>query len=268
MSDANEHYGLLSQTSTIEETRDPRLQRHLPPGTALAWLAAGWRDLAASPAPSLAYGVLVFLISAASVWTLWVLRWDYILFPALAGFMIVGPLLATGLYRVARVREEGGRLTLSQSIRFRPRALAQVLFAGLLLCLLMMLWMRAAVLIYALFFGYRDFPGMEQLLPQLIGGPIGWVMILTGSIVGGLFAAFAFAISVVSMPMLVNEDTDVLTAMGTSMKLVWNNTPVMIAWGAIVLLLFALSVATAFVGLIIVFPLLGYGTWHAYRAIR
>lgn len=69
------------------------------------------------------------------------------------------------------------------------------------------------------------------------------------------------------MPMLVNEDTDVLTAMGISMKLVWNNAPVMISWGAIVLLLFALSVVTAFVGLIIVFPLLGYGTWHAYRAI-
>ena len=93
-------------------------------------------------------------------------------------------------------------------------------------------------------------------------------MLLVGGAVGGLFAAFSFAISAFSIPMLLNERVDALTAMGTSMALVWNNCPVMLTWGAIVLGLFLLSLATGLVGLIVVFPVLGHGTWHAYRAIR
>lgn len=267
-SEADDDYGLLSRTSGIEETRDPRLQRHLPPGAAFGWLGAAWGDLVASPGPSLGYGAFVSLVSVLFVWTMITFRWDYLLFPALAGFMIVGPILAIGLYEVSRAREEGRRLSLAGALRFRPYSLAQVFFAGLLLCLLLLLWMRAAVLIYALFFGYRNFPGLDRLVPLLLATPAGWGMIVTGSVVGALFAAFAFATSVFSIPMLVKERTDVLTAAGSSISMVWNNLPVMIAWGAIVLVLFALSVMTAFAGLIIVFPLLGYGTWHAYRSVR
>jgi uncharacterized membrane protein len=266
--EADDDYGLLSRTSGIEETRDPKLQRRLPPGAAFGWLAAGWRDLAATPVPSLAYGVVVFAISAFFSWILISFRLDYLFFPALAGFMIVGPILAIGLYQVSRAREEGRRLSLAQLIGFRPYSLAQVFFAGLLLCMLLLLWMRAAVLIYALFFGYRNFPGLDHLIPLLVQTPAGWGMIVTGSIVGALFAAFGFATSVFSIPMLVDKRSDILTAAGISISMVWNNLPVMIAWGAIVMVLFAISVLTAFLGLIVVFPLLGYGTWHAYKSIR
>lgn len=267
-SEADKDYGLLSRTSGIEETQDPRLQRHLPVTAAFGWLGAGWRDLVASPVPSLAYGLVVFAISAFFSWMLISFRLDYLFFPALAGFMIVGPILAIGLYEVSRAREEGRRLALSEMIAFRPYSVAQVFFAGLLLCMLLLLWMRAAVLIYALFFGYRNFPGIERIIPLLLGTPSGWGMIVTGTFVGALFAAFAFATSVFSIPMLVKERSDILTAAGTSISMVWNNLPVMIAWGAIVLVLFAISVMTAFLGLIVVFPLLGYGTWHAYRSVR
>ena len=91
---------------------------------------------------------------------------------------------------------------------------------------------------------------------------------MVGSAVGALFAAFAFAISVFAVPMLLEERTDALTAMGISMAMVWNNLAVMIAWGAMVLVLFVLSLLTGFIGLILVFPVLGHGTWHAYRALR
>src|SRR5690349_24370674 len=109
--ETDEDYGLLSRTSGIEETRDPWLQRNLPIGAAFGWLRAGWRDLLASPGPSLAYGVLVFAVSVLFVWAMVTLRWDYLLFPALAGFMIVGPILAIGLYEVSRAREEGRKLS-------------------------------------------------------------------------------------------------------------------------------------------------------------
>ena len=100
---------------------------------------------------------------------------------------------------------------------------------------------------------------------MLFTTPVGWAMLIVGSAVGGLFAAFSFAISAFSIPMMFDKRVDALTAMGTSMALVWNNLPVMLTWGAIVLALFLLSLATGLLGLIIVFPVLGHGTWHAYR---
>jgi uncharacterized membrane protein len=103
---------------------------------------------------------------------------------------------------------------------------------------------------------------------MLFTTPIGGAMVIVGSAVGALFAAFSFAISVFAIPMMLQERVDALTAMGTSMALVWNNRPVMLTWGAIVLILFLLSLATGLLGLIVVFPVLGHGTWHAYRAIR
>lgn len=96
----------------------------------------------------------------------------------------------------------------------------------------------------------------------------GWGLLIVGGGVGALFAAFAFAISVFAVPMLLEEKTDAMTALGTSMAMVWCNLPVMLTWGAIVLVLFAISVATGLLGLIIVFPLLGHATWHAYRGLR
>jgi uncharacterized membrane protein len=103
---------------------------------------------------------------------------------------------------------------------------------------------------------------------MLFTTPVGWWMLLVGSAVGGLFAAFSFAISVFAVPMLLNEPVDALTAMGTSMALVWGNLPVMLTWGAIVLALFLVSLATGLIGMIVVFPVLGHGTWHAYRTMR
>ncbi len=109
---------------------------------------------------------------------------------------------------------------------------------------------------------------LDNIVPILFGTPLGWSMLVTGTVVGGVFAAFSFAISAFSVPMLLAEKTDAFTAIGTSISLVWNNRPVLIAWGAIVLVLTAIGLATAMVGLIVIFPLVGHATWHAYRAIR
>jgi uncharacterized membrane protein len=267
MGEADKSYWLLSETSGIGETRDPRLQRGLPPLEGLRWLSAGWRDFWIRPASSLAYGLGVFLLSVAFTWTLVAFGRDYILFPALAGFMIVAPFLAVGLYEKSRAIEEGREIGLGAMLLVRPRAGAQVFFTGLLLCLLMLLWTRAAVLLWALFFGVTPFPGLDGVIGVLFGTAYGWAMLVVGTAIGGLFAAFAFAISVFAVPMLLDRRVDALTAMGTSMKLVWNNLPPMVAWGAMVFLLFAACVATGLIGMIVIFPLLGHATWHAYRAV-
>ncbi len=242
--------------------------RNLPWRTAFDWLRAGWTDLWTNPLPSLLYGAGVFALSILVVWGLFQFRYEYALFPALAGFMVVGPLIANGLYEKSRRLELGERVSLAAMILVRPRSGHQTLFMGVLLLGLFLLWLRAAVLIYALFFGMVAFPGTDELIPMLFLTPTGWALLLTGSVVGALFAAFAFAISVFAVPMLLTERADALSAMGVSMAMVWANLPVMLAWGAIVMALFVASVATAFIGLILVFPVLGHATWHAYRSIR
>jgi uncharacterized membrane protein len=245
-----------------------RWTRRLTTTDPFKWLSLGYRDFVNRPAMSIVYGLIVFVVSAVLVGGLIAAGRDYILFPAFAGFMVVGPVLAVGLYEKSRRIEEGLPLRWSNLFFVKPRSGGQILFTGVLLCLLMMLWMRAAVLIYALFFGLVPFPGLDHITKMLFTSDVGWAMLAVGTAVGGLFAAFSFAISAFSIPMLVNEPIDALTAMGSSMALVWNNLRVLLVWAGIVLVLFLVSLASGMLGLIVVYPLLGHATWHAYRAVR
>ena len=242
--------------------------RNLPCRTALNWLKAGWRDLWTNPAPSLLYGFVVFAVSVFVIGGLFRFEVDYFFFPALSGFMVLGPLIAAALYEKSRRLERGERARFWQMILVQPASAYQSAFLGLILLLLFLLWQRAAVLLCALHIGVRPFPGFDELLGMILTTWSGWSLFITGTFVGGLFAAFGFAVSVFSVPMMLEERTDALTAMGISMSLVWNNLAVMLVWGAIVVGLFAVAILTGFLGLIVIFPLLGHATWHAYRAIR
>lgn len=240
----------------------------LPWRTAFSWLREGWDDLWKYPLPSLLYGVGVFVLSAVIVWALFTFRYEYALFPALAGFMVVGPMIASGLYEKSRMLDAGERPTFLRMVFVRPRSGYAAWIMGVMLLMLFVLWLRSAVMIWALFFGIAPFPGTDEIVSTLFFTPTGWALLLVGAGIGGLFAAFSFAISVFAVPMLLEEQTDALSALGISMATVWANLRVMIAWGAIVMFLFILAVATGFVGLIVIFPWLGHGTWRAYRALR
>lgn len=258
----------MTNIDSVEIPLIAQRQRNLPASAAFGWLAAGWRDLWRNPLPSLAYGLMVFVISIIVIWGLFRLQMDYILLPALAGFMVVGPLIAIGLYQKSRDLEEGHPTSLARMLLVKPEGGAQVWFAGAMLCLLMLLWMRAAIIIYALFFGLRPFPGFEDVLAMLTHTSLGWWMLATGASVGSLFAAFSFAIGCFGIPRLMDDRTDAMTAMGSSMAMVWANLPVMLTWGALVLVLTLIALGTGLVGLIVIFPLLGHAAWHSYRAMR
>ena|ERR1700754_2885637 len=245
-----------------------RWARPLTTSDPFKWLSQGWQDFRTQMPLSLAYGAIIFAISIALVASLYAYKYDYILFPAFAGFMVIGPVLAVGLYEKSRLIEEGKPVSLPDMLFVQPRSGGQILFTGVLLCLLMIVWIRAAVLIYALFFGMVAFPGLDRIVPMLFSTPTGWAMLVVGTLVGGLFAAFSFAISVFSIPMLLYQRTDAFTAMGSSMALVWNNLGVLLIWAAIVLALFLASLATGMLALVVIYPLLGHATWHAYRAVR
>ncbi|MDN5785611.1 DUF2189 domain-containing protein [Pseudorhodobacter sp.] len=242
--------------------------RDLRPLAAQEWLAAGWADFRRNPGQSLAYGFAVFLLSAVIVLGLFHLDFPNLIFPALSGFLVVGPLLAVGLYEKSRRLQAGQSTSLSHMIVTRPRSGGQFLFAGLLLCTLVMLWLRAADLLYALFFGMVAFPGFDHILTQVFATPRGLALVAVGSAVGGLFAAFAMSISLFSIPMLLERRTDALTALGTSFALTTKNLRAVLPWGAIVVIGFVLCAATGLLGLIVIFPVLGHGTWHAWRAMN
>ena len=242
--------------------------RNLGVLTIFDWLSAGWTDLMNRPGLSFAYGLGVLAVSIVVISGMWLFGWVQILFPALAGFMVVGPFVSIGLYEKSRALSRGEKVTLARMIFVKAKSGGQVLFAGALLVLLMMVWMRAAVIIYALFFGVRPFPGLDHIVATLLTTPSGWLMLIVGTAVGALFAALSFSISVFSIPMLLDKNVDVMTAVGSSMVLVWNNRPLMICWGALVAVLFVVCILTGLLGLIVIFPLLGHASWHAYEAMQ
>ncbi|ODT77965.1 MAG: hypothetical protein ABS76_25465 [Pelagibacterium sp. SCN 64-44] len=262
----------MSNTADILPPHEPALprqvdhNRHLPVAAPFAWLAAGWRDLWTRPGLSLAYGLGITLVSWALVYAMFAFDWAQILFPALAGFLVVGPLLATGLYEKSRRLASGKKLSLGAML-FPPGGM-HLFFVGAVLMTLMLIWVRAAVLLYALFFGWRAFPGFDQVPQMLLSTGPGLGLLLVGTAVGGLFAAFSFAIGAFSIPLVLERKYDAFSAMALSLSLVVNNMPATLLWAMVVVGLVLVSVASGLVGLIIVFPLLGHATWHAYLAVR
>lgn len=245
-----------------------KYERHMEAAVAFKWLRAGWSDLRTSPMPGLIYGAIISLISLAIVGAIYNLSYDYILFPALSGFLIIGPFMAIGLYEQSRRIAANKPVTLANVLRVKAASPNQLLYMGVLLCVLMLLWMRAAVLLYPIVFGLTPFSGMDTILDTLLYTDKGRILLAVGTMVGALFASFSFAISVFSVPMLLNERTDALTALGTSMAMVWRNLPVMICWGAIVMVLTIVAIFTGMLGFVVIFPILGHATWHAYLDIR
>lgn len=247
----------------------PILNRQLPLAHAKTWLSKGWYDFrSTNMEASLLYGIVITTLSLLIVVGLFVFKLDHILLPALAAFMVVGPTLAVGLYEKSRRIESSERVSIGSMLFVKVEPKGHLFFIGLILTLWVLLWLRAGVLLYALFFGMHEFPSLGGALKLIFTDAAGYGLILTGSIFGALFAAFAFAISVISVPMLLNEDTDAFSAMGASIALVWNNLPVMLTWGVIVLGLFILSLFTGLLGLIVIYPVLGHATWHVYKDIR
>lgn len=244
-----------------------KLNRRLPATAAFGWLAHGWRDFMAAPGQSLAYGLFLTLVSYIVLGGLWLLELHYLVLPAISGFLIIGPYLTAGIYEQSRRLSAGKSAPLREMLFLRPASGGQLAYAGLLLGVLVLSWLRAADLLYALFFGLVPYPGVEDAMMNAFFTPRGWALLVTGTFVGGIFAAFAFALSLFSIPMLVTERTDALTAMGLSFSLTTHNLAPCLMWAAIIVAGMALSAITGLLALIIVFPVLGYGTWHCFCAI-
>ncbi|HET7528289.1 MAG TPA: DUF2189 domain-containing protein [Burkholderiaceae bacterium] len=239
---------------------DVRLQR-LSWRDPARWLRLGWRDFVRSPGIGLFYGACFTAMG-------WALMKVYETAPAYvlalsAGFLLVGPFVCLGLYQVSRRLEQGQRVTLLDTLTaWRERTGTLAIF-GLVLLVLEMLWGRASLVVFALSFdGMPDFKGslLALLNPDNVQFIVAYLM------VGGLFAGLIFAVSVVSIPMILDRPVDAITAGITSMRLVLTQTGVSLLWGALLTLAVVLAMLPWFAGLLVVGPVLGHASWHAYRA--
>ena len=231
------------------------------------WLAAGWRDCMRTPGISFSYGFVFFAIGWAIVGTLVFFDVTWMMLPLAAGFMLVGPIMAVGLYEVSRRLARDEHVTVMSAMFVRTRSPGQIVFTGVLLMVLVLMWMRVAMINYALFFGLRPFPGLAESMRQLFLTGDGLAMLAIGTLVGGLFAVLAFAISAFSIPMMVVRDVDAVTAMVRSVQVMRHNPRAMFLWGMKIAILTGIGMITGFLGMIVVFPLLGHATWHAYQSV-
>lgn len=259
---------------TPEQTRQAVFDRDEPPApftlpgiraidtaAPLRWVGAGYRDFLAMPSASLFYGATLALMG----YLLTNFYGGALGIAFTTGFLLVGPFLAIGLYDLSRQRAAGKQIRLATSLSAWNDNLPAIGFYAVILMLSLAVWARVSVVIIALFFpdGVESFPA---LLAALRDSTDTWIFFLIYTLVGAGLALFTFATSAVSLPMLLDrKEVDAISAMIVSFNAIRVNTLPMIAWAAIIVALTAAGFVAWFIGLVVVLPIIGHATWHAYR---
>lgn len=227
------------------------------------WIERGFRDFVAYPGIGLLYGS----VFAAFGWLLTAglgqLGMGSLILPLAGGFMLIAPAAAVGLYEVSRCREARIKATLAGSLKAMGRN-KQIADMGLLLLLIFLVWLQLAMILFALFYGMRP-PALGQFFQQVVLSPQGIPFLALGTSIGAVLAALAFAVSVVSVPMLLDRDVSALSAVRTSLRAFWLNRLGMIGWAGALAVLGMLGLAFFFVGLAFTLPVAAHASWHAYR---
>ncbi len=250
----------MNDSTAIIESR--RLTTHaVSISRPLDWLVAGCRDFLCCPGPGLLHGAAVALFGALLCWSVPDQFW--LLNGAFTGFLLVAPVVATGLYEISRALERGHTVDLMTAVRaWKPRDHRMVVF-GLLLALAGTGWvMTSAALIWVCSPAKVATP--EDFLRLVVLAEHGWLF--EGWLaLGGLMAAPVFASSVVSIPLLLDRDISVLGAVLTSWRVVMENPAPLALWGVAIAGFTLFGMATGLLGMLVVVPLLGHASWHAYR---
>ena len=229
------------------------------------WLAAGWRDFRTAPAASIAIGLIVVLAGFLLTAGLALTGYFYLTAPLIVGFLLVGPSLTVGYYAISRDVEAGRPPALAAALSAWKANPGPILCLGLALVAFLVLWMRFAALIFAIFFPYAMLD-VQALVNATLFTTEGIAFLSVGTLVGGVMASIAFAAGAFSLPLLLDRKVGLLEALVTSVVAVVLNAKAMAVWAALVVVFTGAGLLAGYIGLAITLPLLGHATWHAYRA--
>jgi len=229
--------------------------RELDMGAPMRWVRLGMADLRRAPAASLIYGLAATLISYAAAYAGFVGGGPLVLLTILSGLTLIGPVMAIGLYSISCQLQAGLVPTIGYCLRDGARGVGHMALFSSVLLVLFLLWVHVGHLLH-LFFPAGGFSNSRADLFFFFG---------IGSALGAVFAVITFCISAFSLPMIMDRRADLITAMITSINAVLSNRRVMMVWAALILACVVASVLTGLLGLVLIFPVIGHATWHAYQ---
>lgn len=230
----------------------------------LLWLRAGWEDMRENLGASLSYGVILaalgyLLLSYAA-------ELPYLFTAAVSGFFLIGPVAAAGLYEISRQHEQGHPVSFFGSLRGLRGHADGLAYFGAFLAIALIGWERISAVLFALFYD-GNVADLSNFFRSVFLSGEHLPFVAAYLVVGAILATVVFALSVTAVPMLMDRKVDIVTAAMASLRAVAVNPAAMALWAAIIVGLVAVGFATMMVGMVILLPLLGHATWHAYREL-
>lgn len=243
-----------SDTNPLDELPFVAPCRNLSPLAPFRWIRLGVADLLRAPRQSLYYGLVVAVMMAIVSMLAWFQGSQWIMFAMLGGFVFIAPLTCIGLYAISAQLERGQAPLMTRSLRAAfKRYLGNAMIFAIALLVIFLVWARAAVMV-TVFFPTDGQPTAGELAGYLA----------FGTLVGAVFAAVTFSASAFSLPMIVHRNVDSVTAIVSSVNAVLRNKRAMLVWLSLIVVGLLLGIATAFIGLVIIIPVIGYAAWHSY----